>query len=108
MTDNYAERFPVSTTTGIAQPWQDTHESQDDYMVHALAAEKAGSRLVVETWVNGYADPMGEGDTWFVDWLDYTDWRTGEHIWGFDPDETEPVGERDGFLIVERRVAETA
>lgn len=108
MTDNYAERFPVSTTTGIAQPWQDTHESQDDYMVHALAAEKVGSRLVVETWVNGYADPMGEGDTWFVDWLDYTDWRTGEHIWGFDPDETEPVGERDGFLIVERRVAETA
>jgi hypothetical protein len=77
-------------------------------MAQALAAEKSGSRLVVETWVNGYADPMGDGDTWFVDWLDYTDWRTGEHIWGFDPDETEPAGERDGFLIVERRVAEVA
>lgn len=94
-----------ATTVGIPQPWDLNDTTRESHMAGAEKLEKSGSRLVVETWVNGYADPKCEGDLWIVDWLDYTDYRTGEHVWGYDPmDGPEPDGELDGLVVVERHL----
>lgn len=90
-------------TDRLPQFWEVEGITREQYLARALEQEKNGGRLVVETWYNGYPDPMGEGDTWFVDWLDYSDWHTGKHFCGFDPD-TDPEGATAGLVVVERRL----
>lgn len=87
---------------GIPQPWDLNDTTRESHLADAETKEKSGSRLVVETWVNGYADPMCEGDLWFVDWLDYSDARTGERIGGYSPFDEEPGEELANLLVVER------
>lgn len=94
-----------AATAGIPQPWDFNGTTRESHMADAERQEKSGSRLVVETVVNGYADPRGDGTEWIVDWIDYTDYRTGQHVWGYDPmDGPEPDGELDGLVVVERRL----
>jgi hypothetical protein len=95
-----------STTENMPQPWDHDGCSKDAYMADALAQEARGSRLVVENVV-GWQDLADGPNSWVVEEFIYTDYRSGEYVWHYDPNEIDDPSEHiAGFVIVERRHAE--
>ncbi|RHW25225.1 hypothetical protein D0Z08_19880 [Nocardioides immobilis] len=92
----------------MPQPWdwEGEHRTRDEFMADALNRESDGARLVVENVV-GWQDVADGPDSWVVDDFIYTDYRTDEYVWHYDPDELDdPSPYMTGFVIVERRHAE--
>lgn len=88
----------------IPQPWELEGLSRDAFMASAKQQEAQGRTLGIETWVNGYADPNGDGTEWIVDWLHYDAYETGEPLGGYDAMDDEPGIELSNIYVVERRL----
>lgn len=95
---------PDAENPFLLQPWEFQGVTKEKFMELARAQEKSGRRLVTEMLLNGYPDPMGEGDLWIVDWLEYTDYRTGQRVGGYAPMDDEPGEELANLLVVQRRL----
>lgn len=92
----------IPETEHDIQPWVMAGMSQEDFMHLAEHAEQNGARLVIQTFVNAYVDPMGDGDQWVIEWFDYTDYRTGQRIGGHSPMDEEAPDELQNIFVVKR------